>query len=171
MAESPGEEKGEPSVKTQRARGQGLGGDGAEPAPGRGFQETPFSSAVFSTVAKGGRLSWIFVFSHGISQKCTFVVRRVCKKKKTIGFLTCSFVISEGQNLGYAAGDGFSNDRKPAKDRICTMQQVRLLLWVSPHSFWASVPVSWFLPVPPGSLCFVFFCGCCSESEDSLNLS
>ena len=65
---------------------------------------------------------------------------------------------------------GFQNDRKPAKDKICAMQQVRLLLWVSPHSFWASVLVSWFLPVPPGSLCFVFFCGCCSESEDSLNL-
>ena len=66
---------------------------------------------------------------------------------------------------------GFQNDRKPAKDKICAMQQVRLLLWVSPHSFWASVLVSWFLPVPPGSLCFVFFCECCSESEDSLNLS
>ena len=31
-----------------------------------------------------------------------------------------------------------------------------------------SRPGSWFLPVPPGSLCFVFACGCCSESEDSL---
>ena len=53
------------------------------------------------------------------------------------------------------------------------MQQVRLLLWVSPPSFWVPVLVpgfSWFLPVPPGSLCSMFACGCCSESEDSLNL-
>ena len=60
---------------------------------------------------------------------------------------------------GQEQGDGFPNDRKPTKDRSCTMQQVRLLLWVSPHSFWAPVPVSWFLPVPPGSLCFEFFVG------------
>ena len=75
-------------------------------------------------------------------------------------------------NFGYAAGDGFPNDGKPTKDRSYIMQQVRLLLWVSPPSFWVPVLVpgfSWFLPVP-GSLCFVFACGCCSESEDSLNL-
>ena len=50
------------------------------------------------------------------------------------------------------------------------MQQVRLLLWVSPPSFLGPCPGFLVVPVPPGSLTFVFFCGCCSESEDSLNL-
>ena len=74
---------------------------------------------------------------------------------------------------------GFQNGRKPAKDKIWVMQQVMgfqmtenqrrtefvlcsrydCCSGVSPHSFWASVPVSWFLPVPPGSLYFVFFVG------------
>ena len=86
---------------------------------------------------------------------------------------------------------GFQNDRKPAKDKIWVMQQVMVFKMTDnqrrtefilcsrydcssgSHRIPSGLlsPVSWFLPVLPGSLCFVFFCGCCSESEDSLNLS
>ena len=54
---------------------------------------------------------------------------------------------------------GFQNDRNPAKDKIWAMRQVRLLLWVSPHSSLGLFPGFLALPVPPSSLCFVFSVG------------